>query len=212
MERHIQYMMRRLKEENYKGRTLHAFGDSYTFGYDLSDCPPDSEEYSKLTYSALFAEHYNMNYKCHAYGFSANNGILRQIKEANIKHNDLCFIMWSYSTRYSLMFNDGYYSLEYDNRKHRWWWDNVDQHPEQCFDRTQDSILSAQAILDKIGCEYTFLFNNIELQDQIQYNSNYIHQHKCLFLPKDHIMINSHTSHPGDEIHNDVFNILKETI
>ena len=221
MERHIEYMKRRLKEENYKGHTLHSFGDSFTYGYDLSDCPADSENFSKLTYSALFAEHYNMNYKCHAIGASANNGILRQIKLADIKQRDTCLVMWSFAVRYAFMFDGeaGWTSLEMDNPNHAWWWNHIDQEPEQCLDRSIDSILTAQAILDSIGCNYTFLCNNIELQDEIQYNkqilnynSKWVDKSKWLFLPQNHEMINSKEKHPFDNIHKDVFNILKETI
>ena len=207
-------MARRFREEQLKNETLHAFGDSFTYGYDLSDCPTNSIMTniapSKLTYSALFAEHYGNNYECHAIGFSANNGILRQIKKADIDSHDMCFIMWSFPTRYAFMLKkeDGYYTLDYDN--HKWWWDNVEQHTDQCLDRSVDSILAAQAILDKIGCNYTFLFNNIELQDEIQYNKH-IHEHRCLFLSKQHKMINhDNMTHPGDDVHKDVFNILKD--
>lgn len=213
-ERYYDWMLWALRQEKYKGHTLHAFGDSFTYGYELSDCPTndDSKKHSMLTYSALFSKHYNMKYKCHAIGGSANNGILRQIKLANIKEEDTCLVMWSYPIRYGIMLNEGWYTLDTEHKEYRWWWDNVDQDPEQCFDRTQDSILSAQAILDKIGCKYIFLFNNIELQNKIQYNNRYVHKHRCLFLPKDHKMINAKDSHPGEVVHESVFNILKEAI
>ena len=199
--------------------SLHAFGDSFTYGYDLSDCDADGQPtYSSLTYSALLAKHLGMDYKCHAIGGSSNNGILRQIKLANIKQEDTCLIMWSFSVRYAFMLVEGWTNLDLGIPYHRWWWDNVDQVPEQCLDRSIDSILAGQAILESIGCNYTFLCNNIELQDEIQYNnkifsynSKWLDKSKWLLLPRDHEMINS-KGHPFDDVHRDVFNILKERL
>ena len=192
--------------------SLHAFGDSYTYGYELSDCDADGQPgHSSLTYSALSAKHLGMDYKCHAIGHSANNGILRQIKLANIRKEDTCLVMWSFSVRFAFMFTSEKGWRTINKEEDRWWWDNVDQEPEQCLDRSLDSILAAQAILESIGCNYTFLCNNIELQDEIQYNSKWLDKSKWLFLPKDHKMINS-KKHPFDDVHRDVFNILKERL
>jgi len=191
---------------------LHAFGDSFTYGYDLSDCDANGlPTHSSLTYSALSAKNLGLDYKCHAIGGSSNNGILRQIKLANIKQEDTCLIMWTFSVRYAFMHagEKGWHTIEKD--EDRWWWDMVDQHPEQCLDRSLDSILAAQTILESIGCNYTFLCNNIELQDEIQYNNKWLDKSKWLFLPKDHEMINS-KGHPFDDVHRDVFNILKERL
>ena len=191
---------------------LHAFGDSFTYGYELSDCDADGlPNHSNLTYSALSAKHLNLDYVCHAIGYSANNGILKQIKLADIRKQDTCLIMWSYSIRFAFMFagEKGYRTIEKD--EDRWWWENVDHEPEQCLDRTMDSILAAQTIFKSIGCNYTFLCNNIELQDEIQYNSKWLDKSKWLFLPRNHEMINS-KGHPLDDVHRDVFNILKERL
>ena len=202
--------------------SLHAFGDSFTYGYDLSDCDADGQpSHSWLTYSALSAKHLGVDYKCHAIGNSSNNGILRQIKLADIRKVDTCLVMWSFAIRHAFMFTGekGWATLGFDIPDHCWWWDNIDQAPEQCLDRSIDSILAAQAILESIGCNYTFLCNNIELQDEIQYNnkifsynnSKWLDKNKWLLLPRDHEMINS-KEHPFDDVHRDVFNILKEIL
>lgn len=192
--------------------SLHAFGDSYTYGYELSDCDEDGQPgHSSLTYSALSAKHLGMDYKCHAIGHSANNGILRQIKLANIRKEDTCLVMWSFSVRFAFMFTSEKGWRTINKEEDRWWWDNVDQQPEQCLDRSIDSILAAETILESNGCSYTFLCNNIELQNEIQYNSKWLDKSKWLFLPKDHKMINS-KKHPFDDVHRDVFNILKERL
>tara|TARA_R110001592_G_scaffold121909_2_gene328166 strand:- start:8683 stop:9279 length:597 start_codon:yes stop_codon:yes gene_type:complete len=192
--------------------TLHAFGDSFTFGHELSDCPTNSyPTHSNLTFAALFAKYMGFDYKCHAIGFSANNQILRQIKHANIERYDTVLVMWSFAVRYAFMLNKGYYTLGTWDPNHRWWWENVDQHPEQCLDRSIDSILAAQTIVENIGCNWTFICNNIELQNEIQYNSKWLNKFRWLFLPKDHEMINAlDGSHPGDAVHEDVFNILRK--
>ena len=200
---------------------LHAFGDSFTYGYGLSDCDADGlPTHSSLTYSALSAKNLGLDYKCHAIGGSSNNGILRQIKLADIKQEDTCLVMWSFAVRQGFMFvgEKGWDTLVLGIPDHAWWWDNVDQEPEQCLDRSIDSILAAQAILKSIGCNYTFLCNNIELQDEIQYNnkiflynSKWLDKNKWLLLPRDHEMINS-KGHPFDDVHRDVFNILKERL
>jgi hypothetical protein len=191
---------------------LHAFGDSFTYGYELSDCDADGlPNHSYLTYSALYAKHLDIDYICHAVGYGANNGILRQIKLADIHKEDTCLVMWSFSVRFAFMFEGAKGWRTINKNEDRWWWDNVDQQPEQCLDRSIDSILAAQAILESIGCNYTFLCNNIELQDEIQYNSKWLDKSKWLFLPQNHEMINSKV-HPGDDVHRDVFNILKERL
>ena len=191
---------------------LHAFGDSFTYGYDLSDCDANGQPgHSSLTYSALSAKHLGLDYHCHAVGYSANNGILRQIKLANIKQEDTCLVMWSFSVRFAFMFagEKGWRTIS--KEEDRWWWDNVDQQPEQCLDRSIDSILAAETILESNGCNYTFLCNNIELQNEIQYNSKWLDKSKWLFLAQNHEMINS-KEHPFDDVHRDVFNILKERL
>ena len=191
--------------------TLHAFGDSFTYGHELSDCPTNTHpSHSKLTYAALFAKYRQLDYKCHAIGFSANNQILRQIKQADIQPDDSCIVMWSFPVRYALMLEKGYYTLGTWDPNHRWWWENVDQHPEQCLDRSIDSILAAQTIMDSIRCDWLFMCNNIELQEEIQYNSKWLNKFRWLFLPKHHEMINAPDYHPGDSVHKDVFNILRK--
>ena len=91
-------------------RTLWAFGDSYTFGYELSDCPTNVEpNHSHLTYSALVAKHLGYDYKCLAMGYYANNAICRTIIENinNIKQDDLVLVMWTFPIRREFMLDNG---------------------------------------------------------------------------------------------------------
>jgi len=192
---------------------LHAFGDSFTYGHELSDCPTNTyPKHSMLTYSALSAKHLGLKYQCHAVGYSSNNGILRQIKLANIHKTDTVMVMWTFAIRFAFMFvgDRGWSTIEQDEDS--WYWKNVDQDPEECLERSLDSILAAQTILDSTGVRYIFLCNNIELQDKIQYNSLWLNKEKWLFLPEKHEMINAVKHHPGDNVHYDVFNRLKDRL
>ena len=191
---------------------LHAFGDSYTYGHELPDCPTnDHPTHSMQTYSALYAKHLELDYCCHAQGYSSNNGILRQIKLAELQQSDTVLAMWTFAVRYAFMFEGdrGWRTIEQD--EDRWYWENVDQAPAECLDRTVDSILAAEQILSSIGCNYIFLCNNLELQNKIQYNTIWLDKSRWLFLAKDHKMITS-TGHPDQAVHRDVFDKLKERL
>tara|TARA_B100000085_G_scaffold264242_1_gene271004 strand:+ start:3469 stop:4065 length:597 start_codon:yes stop_codon:yes gene_type:complete len=192
---------------------LHAFGDSFTYGYELSDCPTNTHPTpSMLTYSALTANHLGLDYHCHAQGYASNNGILRQIKLADVEFEDTCVVMWTYPVRYAFMFagDRGWRTIAQD--EDRWYWENVDQEPAQCLDRTLDSILAAHRVLNSRRCNYVFLCNNIELQNEIQYNSKWLNNDHWFFLPENHEMLNHTSTHPGDAVHRDVFNILKDRL
>lgn len=193
--------------------TLHAFGDSFTYGHELRDCPTHNfPTPSKLTYSALLANDMEYEYQCHAMGGMSNNTILRQIKHASISRYDMCVVMWTFSIRHAFMFvgKSGWRTIQQD--EHKWWWNTIDHTPEQCLDRTLDSMLAAQTILNSIGCMYIFLTNNIELQDYVEYNSKWLDKSKWCFLPEKHKMIYSHNGHPKEDVHHDVFQILKEKL
>ena len=189
---------------------LFACGDSFTYGHELSDCPSNNHPtHSMLTYSALTAKHLGTEYVCLAECMAANNSILKQIESADITANDTVLVMWTFAQRYALMLDQGYYTLGLD--EHKWWWTNVDQSSEQCLNRTTDFILAGHQILNKIGCNYIFLCNNIELQNKIQYNTSYIGTERWMFLDKHDEMINHdspHTLHPGDSVHNSLYKQL----
>ena len=83
---------------------LHASRDSFTYGYELSDCPTNTHPTpSMLTYSALTANS-RLDYSSPAQGYASNNGILRQIKLADVEFEDTCVVMWTYPGRYAFMF------------------------------------------------------------------------------------------------------------
>ena len=189
---------------------LFAFGDSFTYGYELSDCPTnDYPTHSLLTYSALTAKHLGTEYVCLAEGFASNNKISKFIRHADISKDDVALAMWTFTDRYSFMFTDsGDRTVGHEDK---WWHTLIDHEQEQRFERTIDHILSSHQVLNKIGCKYLFLCNNLELQKEIQYNKH-IDIDKWVFLSNDSKMLNYSNTHPGDEAHKDVFNIIKERL
>lgn len=90
-------------------KTVWAFGDSYTFGHELSDCPGHQGKIpSRLTYSALIANTVGYEYQCNAMGYYANNAIARTIIHHinDIKKDDLVFVMWTYPIRREFLLED----------------------------------------------------------------------------------------------------------
>jgi hypothetical protein len=86
-----------------------AYGDSFTYGYDLSDCKncPNNLTYaapSNLTYAALLAQHYGLEYECRAVGSTANQGITRNIINSEILPTDLVMVMWTFIERNDFLF------------------------------------------------------------------------------------------------------------
>ena len=167
---------------------------------------------SNLTYSALTSQYLGYSYDCRAVGHAANNGILKQIKEVDaINKTDVCLVMWSFIERHAEMFNSnrGFSTLDYDLDK--WWYRDLDQTEIVMFNRTLDSILAAQAILDNTGCEYVFLSNNLILQNYIKDLTKWINKDRWLFFPSDYIMF-KRLGHPSKETQFDIFGRTKDKL
>ena len=88
---------------------LGAFGDSFLFGSDLSDIQDIGSETffcpSKLTYSALIAKHFNLEYYCTALPAQGNKVIADDIIRAVCYHKDnmIYIINWSWIDRYEYL-------------------------------------------------------------------------------------------------------------
>ena len=87
-----------------------AYGDSFTYGHDLSDCKNCP---SNLTYAALLAQHYGLEYECRAVGSNANQSITRDILKSEILSTDLPIVMWTFIERKDFCFegNIGWRSI-----------------------------------------------------------------------------------------------------
>ena len=78
-----------------------AYGDSFTYGHELSDCRDCP---SNLTYAALVAQHYGIEYECRAVGSNANQSITRNLIDSEILPTDLAIVMWTFIERKDFLF------------------------------------------------------------------------------------------------------------
>jgi hypothetical protein len=78
-----------------------VYGDSFTYGYELDDCKDCP---SNLTYAALVAQHYGLEYECRAVGANANQSITRNIINSEILPTDLVMVMWTFIERNDFLF------------------------------------------------------------------------------------------------------------
>ena len=150
--------------------TLWAFGDSYTFGHELSDCPTNVESnHSQLTYSALVAKYLGHDYKCMAKGYYANNSITRTIIENidSITDCDQVLVMWTFPIRREFMLDEGLITIGKENdhefAKHYIRYCDLDN--EWMVEQSLRDIYLAQEMLK--GKNYLFLSTNTDLQKSI---------------------------------------------
>jgi len=151
--------------------TVWAFGDSYTFGHELSDCPTNIEpDHSHRTYSALVAKELNYNYNCKAQGHYANNSICRTIIENinDIKQDDLVLVMWTFLMRREFLLEDtGPQTIvqEDDHEFAKHYLKYVDLNDGYMFDLTLKDIYTAQTLLQNHN--YLFLNTVTELSQKL---------------------------------------------
>ena len=83
-----------------------SFGDSFTFGTDLSDQVPgvvgvNPPLPSRSTWPALIAKHLNIkNYVCYAEPGASNSTILRTLLSTEILPTDLVIVNWTWINRW----------------------------------------------------------------------------------------------------------------
>jgi len=78
---------------------LHAFGDSFTYGSDLSDC---GNKPSLYTWTSLLSNHLEKEYVCYAKAGSSNQTIVRKVFDNihNIKDDDTVVVNWTWIDRW----------------------------------------------------------------------------------------------------------------
>ena len=80
---------------------LLAGGDSFTWGNELPDC--DESRFSRLSWSALLAEQYSLDYNCVAEGGASNQTIARKVMESVDSSTKLVAVMWTFPVRHELL-------------------------------------------------------------------------------------------------------------
>ena len=78
-----------------------AYGDSFTYGSELSDCINGP---SRLTFASLIAQYYGLEYECRAVGSNANQSITRNILDSEIDSTDFVLVMWTFVDRQDFLF------------------------------------------------------------------------------------------------------------
>jgi len=84
-----------------------AFGDSFTRGDELTDCPDEPSLFSTSTWPALLAKKLNIDYDCIAIGGKGNHWISWMVAKDLHKLKDvLCIINWTWFERFDYITND----------------------------------------------------------------------------------------------------------
>jgi|14BtaG_2_1085337.scaffolds.fasta_scaffold19907_4 hypothetical protein len=81
-------------------KAVRAFGDSFLYGSDLNDCPPDSlEKPSQSTWPALIAQDLELEYRCYARPGVGNSWIAQQVL-TYAREDSLNVINWTWIDRW----------------------------------------------------------------------------------------------------------------
>ena len=98
--------------------TVWIFGDSFSVDYDKNPIGSFKEYiklkgYSPKTYGKLISEHYNMDYKNYSRGGWDNYSILESFCNNlyNIKDGDIVFLGWSNQSRFRIVYEDIWVSI-----------------------------------------------------------------------------------------------------
>jgi len=82
-------------------RSLFSFGDSFTYGTELSDC---INNYSRKTWPSLVANKLGLSYDCYAYGGTGNQQIAYHVvdifSKSIYKNRNLYVINWTWIERF----------------------------------------------------------------------------------------------------------------
>lgn len=100
---------------------LAAFGDSFLYGSDLSDCPNNYTpggglHPSNLTWPALLAKHFQVEYQCYAMPGSGNQRILNDILNCvhNYGNSVIYIVNWTWMDRFD------YFNKEFEYELDKW--------------------------------------------------------------------------------------------
>jgi hypothetical protein len=203
-----------------KYNRVFAFGDSFTYGHELSDCPPNTYPTpSNLSYGALVANELSAEYHCYAIGSYANNAISRRIIEALpiLTQNDIALVMWTFTIRHELLLEGdagwrslaplGTMPIEKEYFKY------IDIAPHYHIGKTLKEIYISQQLLTAASIPHIFMSSVTDLSQEIQSQENILstklNLDKWIFLDNDlgfvdwsRNILNIHFGgHPPDTAH-----------
>jgi hypothetical protein len=160
-------------------KRVFAFGDSFTYGHDLSDC--STKPYhtpSNLSYGAIVADRLSAEYHCHAMGSYANNAISRRIIEALpiLTKNDIALIMWTFTERHELLLEGdaGWWSLTPQGTRpiEKEYFKYIDIDPNYHIGKTLKEIYISQQLLTAASIPHIFISSVTDLSQEIQSQTN----------------------------------------
>jgi hypothetical protein len=165
---------------------LLAGGCSLIYGSELPDTL-DNGSYSQLTYTALLAQHHNLDYQCVALPGVGNDTIARQVVEhIDSQMTALVIVNWSYKDRAEFHYNDiGWQSLQYPNTEYA---SRINQLAKPFYSDVTDTYLWYKH-LQEIVCLQTilndkkipFIFSSADYQFFNQENVIHSKAHKELY-------------------------------
>lgn len=158
-------------------KKLWAFGDSYTFGHEPSDCPTNIETVpSQRSYAGLIANEIGYEYRCKAIGYYANNSIARTVIENinTIDKNDIVLVMWTFPIRREFMLENGLFTIcqETDHEFAKYYIKYMDLNNHWMINQSLRDIFLAQELLR--GYKYLFLSAVTDLNKTIINRDQYI--------------------------------------
>ena len=157
---------------------VYTFGDSFTFGHELSDCLTNVEHSpSEKSYGALVAKHLNFVYECHAMGAYANNAISRRLINVidEIDESDIVLIMWTYPERHEFMLVEfGLRSLPVSDNMvfAKEYFHSVDMEEHTILYNASKEIYIAQQLLTNKRIKFVFMSSMTNLSSAVKHNTN----------------------------------------
>lgn len=201
-------------------KRLISFGDSFVFGNELQDYESGSVPYSRLTYPALIAQSYGMEYLCLAKPAASNQYIAKKILEYPYNGSEFCLVQWTFSSRFGIPLEHEYITQKgavsdwFDMRPHQI--DQTENIPEQLQTLSKDfythtnidqfSKLQSQmcidtchARLDSLGIDHVFYcldddllgYSHISTFDDMSFLA-YCDQNKLTKTKQGHITAQGH--------------------
>lgn len=160
-------------------RKLFAFGDSFTFGHELSDCSGNFETIpSAKSYGALVSQQLDLEYKCLALGGYANNSISRCVIEEldNIDSDDIVLVMWTFPERHEFRFAElGFRSLHPSDNSiplSKEYFKHIDMLSATRIDEAAKDLYIVEKLLTDKKIRYIFISADNSLEIAVKNQSN----------------------------------------